>query len=153
MTYAEVAKKLQDSTAGEVPELRVSFDDTTSRFFISTKGMGADQNFTLEFGNDEVWPNNHQHGTATSIIADNATDGAVKFDGIEINGLKTNRTTVNGLILDLTQVGPETTITVQSNPEKPLAMIKDFVEKYNETIANIEKQLIEKRYPRFPTAF
>lgn len=147
MTYAEVAKKLQDSTAGQVPELRVSFDDTTSRFFISTKGMGADQNFKLEFSNDDLA--RQVNGTATNMTANNATDGSVKFDGIEINGLKTNRTTVNGLILDLTKVGPETTVTVQSNPEKPLAMIKDFVEKYNETISNIEKQLIEKRYPNF----
>ena len=57
MTYAEVAKKLQDSTAGKVPELRVSFDDTTSRFFISTKGMGADQNFTLDFGDNAALAN------------------------------------------------------------------------------------------------
>ena len=49
MSYAEVAKNIQDSTAGKLPELRVSFDDTTSRFFISTKGMGEDQAFSLEF--------------------------------------------------------------------------------------------------------
>jgi flagellar hook-associated protein 2 len=149
MTYADVAKKLQDSTAGQVPELRVSFDDTTSRFFISTKGMGTDQNFTLEFDNEALARQVINNGNATIITTDNATDGSVKFDGIEINGLKTNRTTVNGLILDLTKAGQETTVTVQSNPEKPLAMIKDFVEKYNETISNIEKQLIEKRYPAF----
>ena len=68
MTYAEVAKKLQDSTAGQVPELRVSFDDTTSRFFISTKGMGADQNFTLDFDNNEALAKQViNDGNATSL--------------------------------------------------------------------------------------
>ena len=106
MTYAEVAKKLQDSTAKSEPALRVSFDDTTSRFFISTKGIGADQNFTLDFSeNTALAKQIINDGDAKILTTTNATNGKVIFDGIEIDGLKTNRTTVNGLILDLTQVG------------------------------------------------
>lgn len=154
MTYADVAKKLQDSTAGSVPELRANFDNTTSRFFISTKGMGTDQAFSLTFENADGTPNialgnqiiNNASATAT---ATGAANGKVSLDGIIIDGLTTNKTTVNGLTLNLLQVGAETTVNVQSNPEKPLAMIKEFVEKYNETIASIEKQLVEKRYPNF----
>jgi len=154
MSYADVAKKLQDSTAGKLPELRVSFDDTTSRFFISTKGLGANQAFSLDFTDAAGAPNSALanqivNNGGTTALATGATNGSVKLDGIVIDGLTTNKTTVNGLTLNLVQVGPETTVTVQSNPEKPLAMIKDFVEKYNETIADIEKQLVEKRYPNF----
>ncbi|MDX1806632.1 MAG: flagellar cap protein FliD N-terminal domain-containing protein, partial [Paenisporosarcina sp.] len=42
MTYSDVAKKLQEFTTGKPIELRASFDDTTSRFFISTEGLGDD---------------------------------------------------------------------------------------------------------------
>ena len=149
-TYEEVAKQLQDSTIGKVPELRVSFDDTTSRFFISTKGMGADQNFTLQFSDEALAKQVINNGTETSLTTTNATNGSVKFDGIVINDLTSNKTTVNGLTLNLLQVsGEATNVTVQSNPEKPMEMIKKFVESYNETISKIEKQLVEKRYPDF----
>ncbi|MGB6409088.1 MAG: flagellar filament capping protein FliD, partial [Planococcus donghaensis] len=131
-----------------------SFDNTTSRFFISTKGMGSEQAFTMNFTDvdgvasqalaDKIVNN----GTATATAA-GAADGAIKFDGIEVNGLKTNQTTVNGLTINLLQAGSVATVNVQSNPEKPLAMIKDFVNKYNETIDTLQKQIIEKRYPDF----
>lgn len=169
MTYADVAKKLQDSTAGKSMELRASFDDTTSRFFISTKGMGDNQNFSLSFTNSD--------GTANSVLSNKvinvagktdistndaadalgaptvdymtkAFNGEVEFDGITVANLTTNKTTINGLTLNLVQIGTST-ITVQSDTAKPLESIKNLVEKYNETIAEIEKKLVEKRYPDF----
>ena len=173
MSYADVAKILQESTAGKIPELRVSFDDTTSRFFISTKGMGEDQNFTLDFTDGTILnPGTNPNPTLANQIINNsdattittkvtpevddtmsfitaATNGSIKFDGIDINGLTSNKTTVNGLVLNLAQAGGPTTITVESDSAKPLETIKSFVEKYNETIADIEKQLVEKRYPNF----
>lgn len=155
-TFADVAKNLQDKTAASVPALRASFDNTTSRFFIATKGMGADQNFTLEFKNadgtaasTELANKIMNNSGATSATATGAADGEIMFDNIKIEGLKTNQTTVNGVTVILLQAGTEVTINVQSNPEKPLAMIKDFVDKYNETIENLQKQLVEKRYPDF----
>ncbi|WP_298829760.1 flagellar filament capping protein FliD [uncultured Planococcus sp.] len=154
-TFADIAKNLQDKTAASVPALRASFDNTTSRFFIATKNMGADQAFTMEFKNVD--------GTATSPALANkiinngsdtaagigAADGEIMFDNIKVERLKTNQTTVNGVTINLLQAGSEATINVQSNPEKPLAMIKDFVDKYNETIETLQKQLVEKRYPDF----
>lgn len=155
-TFADVAKNLQDKTAASVPALRASFDNTTSRFFIATKGMGADQDFTLEFKNadgtaasTELANKIMNNSGATSATATGAADGEIMFDNIKIEGLKTNQTTVNGVTVILLQAGTEVTINVQSNPEKPLAMIKDFVDKYNETIENLQKQLVEKRYPDF----
>ncbi|WP_203340714.1 flagellar filament capping protein FliD [Planococcus beijingensis] len=155
-TFADVAKNLQDKTAASVPALRASFDNTTSRFFIATKGMGSEQAFTMEFKNADGTAENTDlaakivnNGSATAT-ADGAADGSIKFDGIDITGLKTNQTTVNGLTINLLQTSETaSTINVQSNPEKPLAMIKDFVDKYNETIENLQKQLVEKRYPDF----
>ncbi|MDN3439169.1 flagellar filament capping protein FliD [Planococcus sp. APC 3900] len=155
-TFADVAKNLQDKTAASVPALRASFDNTTSRFFIATKGMGSEQAFTMEFKNAdgtaasaELANKIMNNSGATSATAIGAADGEIMFDNIKIEGLKTNQTTVNGVTVNLLQAGAEATINVQSNPEKPLAMIKDFVDKYNETIENLQKQLVEKRYPDF----
>lgn len=154
-TFADIAKYMQEKTAASVPALRASFDNTTSRFFISTKGMGSDQTFRMDFTAEDGTTANADlankiinNGTATAT-ADGATDGAIKFDGITVNELKTNQTTVNGLTINLLQAGSVATVNVQSNPEKPLAMIKDFVDKYNESIDALQKQIIEKRYPDF----
>ncbi|WP_142827606.1 flagellar filament capping protein FliD [Planococcus soli] len=155
-TFADVAKNLQDATAASVPALRASFDNTTSRFFIATKGMGADQAFTMNFTAADGTTENGaladkiiNNGAATAT-ATGAADGSIKFDGIDIGGLKSNQTTVNGITVNMLQASTTvSTINVQSNPEKPLAMIKDFVDKYNETIENLQKQLVEKRFPDF----
>ena len=154
-TFEGIAKKIQDQTAASVPALRASFDNTTSRFFIATKGMGSEQAFRMDFMAEDGTTVNADlankivnNGTATAT-ADGATDGVIKFDGIEVKELKTNQTTVNGITINLLQAGAESIVNVQSNPEKPLAMIKEFVDKYNETIDTLQKQIIEKRYPDF----
>jgi len=153
-TFADVAKKLQDATASSVPAFRASFDNTTSRFFISTKEMGSEQAFTMNFTDvdgvaSQALSDKIVNNGTTTAVASGATDGAIKFDGIAVNGLKTNQTTVNGITVNLLQKGAESTVNVQSNPEKPLAMIKDFVDKYNESIDALQKQIMEKRYPDF----
>ncbi|MGB3259862.1 flagellar filament capping protein FliD [Paenisporosarcina sp.] len=156
MTYKEVATKMQDATAASTPALRVSYDDTTSRFFVSTKGMGATENFTLDFDSaalaKQVVGINTQtsFSTATaSSYSSAATSGSVELDGILIDGLTTNQTTVNGLVLNLVQVGGPSTINVSSDTAKPLESIKSFVEQYNKAITEIETSLLEKRYPDF----
>jgi len=148
MTFADVAKAVQDSTATSVPALRASFDNTTSRFFIASKGMGADQNFSMTFSDAALADKVVNNGGTTTAMTTNGQDGAVNFDGIPITGLKTNQTTVNGLTLNLVQTGTST-ITVNSDTAKPLESIKSFVEDYNKAIADIEAKLIEKRYPDF----
>lgn len=153
-TFADIAKYMQEKTAASVPALRASFDNTTSRFFISTKGMGSEQGFNMSFADvdgvaSQALADKVVNNTTTTSVAAGAMDGAIKFDDILVDKLKTNQTTVNGITVNLLQKGAEATINVQSNPEKPLAMIKEFVAKYNETIDTLQKQIIEKRYPDF----
>lgn len=157
MSFADVAKKLQDASAGSVPALRVNFDNTTSRFFIASKELGAAQNFTLAFtnadGSDNPELGKKITGVAQSTSASTAaTNGSVTVDGITIDQLTTNRTTVNGLTIELLKpdaAGSSTTVTVKSNPEKPMQLIKDFVDSYNKAIEDLQKKIIEKRYPDF----
>src|SRR5690606_14510867 len=111
-TYEAVAKKVQDATAGKVPEVRMSFENTTSMFFMSTKGMGADQNFTMNFSSPELASQVINAKDAGGVViqefntgtaaADNkfmsaAAAGKIVFDGITIDNINTNKTTINGL--------------------------------------------------------
>lgn len=161
-TYEAVAKKVQDATANSVPALRMSFDNTTSRFFISSKGMGTDENFNLTFSSPELATQvvNAKDATGTVLTSfstagatagghmSSAQNASVEFDGIAVNNLTTNKTTINGLTINLLEIG-ETTITVSSDSTNTFDKIKGFVDKYNETIEDLEKQLVEKRYPDF----
>lgn len=155
-TYKDVALKLQDATAASSPPLRVSFDDTTSRFFVSSKTMGEAQNFSITFDSAALAKQFTGDATLTTVstntgatYASAGTNGSVELDGILIEGLTTNQTTVNGMTLNLLQVGGPSTITVSSDPAKPLESIKNFVEQYNKAITELETSLLEKRYPDF----
>jgi len=154
LTFKQVAEQIQKATAGTNVELRANFDDTTSRFFITTKGMGEDQNFTLEFTDglaDKIINVPGQSSFSTLDATDDSTymkkamSAVIIFDGIRIEGLTSNETTVNGLTLTFNQVG-KTEVTVNSDPAKIVDTIKSFVEKYNDIIKKIEDKLVEKRY-------
>ncbi|MCH4827615.1 flagellar filament capping protein FliD [Planococcus halocryophilus] len=157
MTFAAVAKKMQDATAGSEPALRVNFDNTTSRFFMASKELGSAQNFSLEF-TDEKGKRSDDLGEKITgeaqdkVTSTAATNGSVTVDGIRVDGLTSNQTTVNGLSIQLMAIdaaGESTSVSVQSNPEKPVQLIKDFVESYNKAIDDLQKKVIEKRYTDF----
>ncbi|ANU24605.1 flagellar filament capping protein FliD [Planococcus donghaensis] len=157
MTYADVAKKMQDATAGSEPALRVNFDNTTSRFFMASKELGSEQNFTLAFTDDKGKKSDDLGLQITGKAQDEftstvATNGSVTIDGIRVDGLKSNQTVINGLSIQLQSVDPagsSTTVRVQSDPTKPVQVIKDFVDSYNKAIDDLQKKIIEKRYPDF----
>lgn len=157
MTYKAVADLLQSETAGSVPALRVNFDNTTSRFFISSKELGQAQNFSLSFKTADGATDNPELSkqiTGTndlSVTTTNGANGSIIIDDVEVNGLTSNKTTVNGLTIEMLKVDTDgsSSITVSSDPEKPVQMLKDFVESYNKTIEDLQKQIVEKRYPDF----
>jgi len=156
MTMSEVAAKLQSTSAGQAVELRAGFDNTTARFFISTKGLGDNQNFSLEFSSPELGERiigeattAVNTATATAANVSKAASGSILYDGIPVTGLTTNTTTVNGLTIDLKAVGTST-ITVSSDTEAPFQAIKKAITAYNEMIEKFEKQAVETRYRDFP---
>jgi flagellar hook-associated protein 2 len=145
-TYSTLAKKISEAkdANGNSLGLRATFDDTTSRFFISSKEMGGNQGFTFEnttFVQDQILGG----GTVFSATGDY---GSITFDGILIDDLTTNETTVNEINLSLVKADPNETITltVESDTESAFNTIKDFVQSYNELIAEIEGKLNETKY-------
>lgn len=157
MTYKAVADLLQSETAGSVPALRVNFDNTTSHFFISSKELGQAQNFSLTFKTADGATDNPELSkqitgtTNASVTTTNGANGSIVIDDVEVNGLTSNKTIVNGLTIEMLKVDTDgsSSITVKSDPEKPVQMLKDFVEAYNKTIEDLQKQIVEKRYPDF----
>ena len=148
-TFKSLAEKIAgatDDATGESLGLRASFDDTTSRFFISSKAMGGDESFTLSGFSDANVENRILGGAANTA---QGKYGSVTFDGIVVDNLKTNATTINNMKLNLVQKGTAT-VSVQSDVEAPFDMIKSFVEKYNEFIDKAQGMLNEKRNRDFP---
>lgn len=149
-TYGSLAKKIsaaEDDGTKESLGLQSNFDDTTARFFVSTKSLGVDQ--TIKFG--EV------SGTfvADHIKIDTAAtytgeDGSITFDGILIDKLKSNSVKVNGINLTLLKEGVSETITVKSDTDGAFNSVKEFVESYNELVDELQIKITEPRHRDFP---
>ncbi|WP_392454482.1 flagellar filament capping protein FliD [Chryseomicrobium aureum] len=156
MTMADVASRLQSTTSGKTTELRAGFDTTTSRFFISTKGMGEAQNFSLEFSSTELGEritgesiSSINTATSSSSNVGKATNGSFTYDGIPVTNLSTNTATINGVAIELKAIG-NSTITVSTDTEAPFQAIKKAITAYNEMIEKFEKQVSETKYRDFP---
>lgn len=152
-TYSDLAKKIAGATNanGESLGLRANFDDTTSRFFISTKDMGPNAKIEITGGlADQI-----MGGTAGSYLGQ-GKDAQIDFKGsdgsnIPITGGSSNIVTVNGMNINLLKAAPGTTvnINVQSDSEATFNSIKAFVDKYNEVIEKIQTKVTETRYRDF----
>ncbi|MFC4355282.1 flagellar filament capping protein FliD [Chryseomicrobium palamuruense] len=152
---SDVASKIQTATAGTTTELRAGFDATTSRFFISTKGMGENQNFTMKFDSTALGQR-LMGGAGTDVSTTSgganvtaATDGSFLYDGIPVTGLTENKATINGLNIELKSIG-NSTVSISTDTEAPFQTIKKAIESYNEMIEKFEKQVVEKHYKDFP---
>ncbi|WP_406678094.1 flagellar filament capping protein FliD [Neomoorella carbonis] len=98
-------------------------------------------------------------GFMTDVLRINPANEQGGQDAVfEINGLggmtsKTNTYTVNGVTFTFKGTTPlggtATTVTVASDIDKVIASIRSFVDKYNETIASINAELTEARYPDY----
>jgi flagellar hook-associated protein 2 len=157
-TFGSLAKKIaeaSDTTTGESLGLRANFDNTTGRFFFSTKEMGASEQITFvenanAFVKNSILNDTALSGTDLDTYTYSGQDGSFTFDGIAVTGLTSNETTVNGINISLLQEGQTATLIVQSDTTKAVDMIKDFVESYNELIASIDSKLNEPRYKDYP---
>ncbi len=147
-TFKSLSEKIANATdsSGASLGLRASFDETTSRFFISTKEMGGDEGIDISGFSDTVV---QDRIFGTGAITAQGTYGSYEIDGIVVDQLKTNSSTVNNLKLDLLQKGT-TSVSVQSDVDSSFDMIKSFVEKYNEFVEKAEGMLNEKKYRDYP---
>ncbi|WP_404330231.1 flagellar filament capping protein FliD [Mesobacillus maritimus] len=153
-TYADLAKKIAGAvnSNGESLGLRANFDQTTSRFFLSTKEIGPNTKIDISGG----LADHLMGGTAGSYSAQ-GKDAQLDLKGsdgnnIPIMGFASNVVPINGMNINLMKAEPGTTVnfTIQSDTESTFTAIKGFVEKYNEVIEKIQTKITEPQYRDFP---
>jgi flagellar hook-associated protein 2 len=133
-----------------------AFYDTQNKKFVITKKETGD-NVSLSINNDSTT----QAFMMQLGFSDAALDGEIttigKKDGEDasftINGYQTTRSTnsftISGVTYNLQQKG-SANISVSSDTNATVDMIKSFVDKYNETIETVNKKTSETRYRDFP---
>ncbi|OSX53151.1 flagellar hook-associated protein 2 [Anoxybacillus ayderensis] len=151
-----ISKLNQDTKLG----VRAFYDDFTQKMVITKNQTGSGSSievtsgaelftklgFNLDIQVDSSDPLNVV--TKTFLQQDPGTGQNAKFT---INGLQTERTsntfTINGMTYTLKNTHAGTvTITSTTNTDAIFNSIKSFVDKYNETIDEINKKLKETRY-------
>lgn len=154
----DVVNKINSSEAGVV----AFFDSATGKFSISAKNTGDIA------GGAEIRLQGDLLTSALKMDADNqlAADATVPQGeqprgkaGVNasfiINGLQTERPTntfvINGFEYTLKQTTGTAAVTVNSatDEEAIFKSVKDFVDKYNETIAGINSKITEERYRKY----
>lgn len=149
-TFSELASKISKAVDvdGNSLGLQANFDETTGRFFISTKELGGDKKITIQ---QTTFTQDRLIGSVDSADFEATGQyGKVTLDGIGADNLTSNKVTINGIELTLIEEGASATISVNSDADKVVEDIKSFVEEYNGLIADLQAQLNEPRHRDFP---
>lgn len=160
----QVLKQINDSNVGvrayyDSAYQRVVFERNDSGEFEGSHVLDGDGNVykneiifggsNLQFITDvlNIDPTKEVNGLNARVQFENPIFGAAPIEEIS----KSNRVTIGGITFNLTDTtnGFET-ITVSSNTDQAFTNIKTFVDKYNETIAEIQVKLSEPRHRGFP---
>lgn len=131
-----------------------SFDAKQGRFYINASGSGAENDFTLTANDAEALEILGLGSTATKI---DAKDAIIEYNGVEYRG-STNTFNINNLTITAKAVTGEydevtgefkndvpLTITVDTDTDSIYQSIKNFVNKYNELIEEMNKLYDEKK--------
>ncbi|MBO8167959.1 MAG: flagellar hook-associated protein 2 [Thermoanaerobacteraceae bacterium] len=144
-----LVSKINDADLG----VKASYDADLNRFFLTTETTGSSAQITVSADSANLLST----GTNNSILKLNLDTGTTytgkdaSYDFGDAKGLtsSTNSATINGLTLYFKGTGTAT-VTVTRDTDALFEKIKDFVEKYNETLEKITEKLQEKRYRDYP---
>lgn len=133
-----------------------SYDRERNRFFLTTVTTGNGAQITVTDDSANFFSSS---GDQESILKLNLNEGETysgvdaSFDFGDALGLTsaTNTAQINGITLSLKQGGgAAATISVKDNPEEVFKTITSFVERYNQTLKDINSKLSEERYRNYP---
>nr|WP_267892330.1 flagellar hook-associated protein 2 [Mesobacillus jeotgali] len=154
----DVINKINNSQAGVV----AFFDKATGKFSISAKNTGdiaggAEINLKGDLLTSALKMDDNNQIAADAVVptGEQPRGKAGVNASFTINGLKTERSTntfvINGFEYTLKQITGTGTITVNSltDEEAIFKSVKDFVDKYNETIGKINSEITEERYRKY----
>lgn len=133
--------------------ITANYDSANNRFFLSTTGTGSDYGINVTSDASGLLSDATGAGTGilklqiktnTPYLGQNA-----QFDIGDSENMtsKSNTVTVNGITLTLKQGGgASSTITVSRDVDTVYNSIKSFIEQYNATLDEVNKELAEERY-------
>ena len=133
-----------DMTLGEVAKLigeagyTANFDDSTGRFFISSKESGAANNFEFESDNESILTGLGLKGGNSAKIT--GTDAEIELNNAKFNS-SSNTFSINGLTITAKDVttGAGVNIVTDTDYDSIYNNIKNFLKEYNSIINEIDK--------------
>ncbi|WP_129600320.1 flagellar filament capping protein FliD [Anaerophilus nitritogenes] len=143
--------------------IQASFDDTTGRLFLSSKGTGKNARIHIKEDTEQLFTGANKfklNVTAFDVNGDPIAKGPIVqgtevygknakiyFDGAENLEFESNQFTINGIEINLKKADNiEYTIGVDTDVDGVYDKIKSFVEKYNDLIDQMNKKTVEKKY-------
>lgn len=140
-TFGDFVTKLNAKDSG----VSAFFDDISGKLSITTRSTG--ENATVSFSDESL-------ATALKLTNHiNGEDAKFKVNGLEITR-PTNTVTIDNVSFTLNQTFLETegpvTLTTKPDTQAVFDNIKAFVDKYNETMALMDKKYGEAQYRDFP---
>jgi flagellar hook-associated protein 2 len=125
--------------------VRMSYDSLNDRFVLESKETGKAARITaFDLGGGLLG--------ALSITADNVEgrDASITYNdgetGDQVITRSTNTFTINGITFNLKKdYEGATNVSVATDPEKAVELIKGFIDKYNELLDKINSKLLQER--------
>ena len=156
VSATDTVSSLENKIKAADESLNVNFDIKNKKLFISSKESGINAKINMstitkdEDGNDVV----DSTGLFTALgfvgadsicgssgVVDETGTGAIyKYNGVELTA-ESNEVEINGLKITLYEenVGNPATIVVESDPDKVVDFVKEFVDAYNTLISDLNK--------------
>ena len=135
-------------------------DDKTLTFTTTTSGSTAKitiggtppaNKLRIVTGTVDNSSNDFASATATGVQSAAASPGTVKINGLSYS-VNSNKFTFDGIEFNLKKSAAypvSTVVNVKPDEEAVFDSIKGFVDKYNEIIESINKEIKEERYPDY----
>lgn len=117
--------------------INASFDPSQKRLFLSSKGSGSSNAFSISTeGNVDL----NKVGLGTSAKTVDAKDATFEYNGVQMTS-SSNKVTVNGITLNLTgTTGSEAvTLNIANDTQAVYDMIKNFIKGYNEVLTSMSE--------------
>jgi flagellar hook-associated protein 2 len=130
-------------------KVNIMYDESTDKFKITAKQLGTGDNIKITQSGGNFFDGASMISTS-SPVTNQGRDAVVIIDG-ETLVRSSNTVTVNGVTYTLLKESAVTqTISLKQDVESIYNNIKNFIEKYNEIIENINKKLTEKYDKNYP---
>lgn len=130
-------------------KVNIMYDESTDKFKITAKQLGTGDNIKITQSGGNFFDGASMISTG-SPVTNQGRDAVVIIDG-ETLVRSSNTVTVNGVTYTLLKESAVTqTISLKQDVESIYNNIKNFIEKYNEIIENINKKLTEKYDKNYP---